>query len=382
MASLSRRKRLFFIAVMLLLLLVLSELISFGAGKYLQSKGLFIQPWVGDYGRFIVKRDPILGWPSRYELLGGRWDRIGSRVIPAFPDPSRSPALVSVYGDSFTWCSEVDAEHAWSNILARRLGRRVNNFGVSGYGTDQAYLRFHHNTKDHAPIVILAHLPENLLRNINQFRDLLAPPHKLGFKPRFILNDDGELELVPLPELTKSQYVRCMRRPEDYLPCDEFVPGRSGGQRRLQFPYTISVLNSFGQFRIRARLRGEPWYLPFYDENHPANGLQITAGILEKFVKEARAHGKMPIVLIIASGHDLHYYQTHGIWTYQTLLDRLQDRGLPVLDAGPEMIKRLEGREMTEIFTRGHIGAHHNAEGYRLLADIVYDHLVKERLVP
>jgi hypothetical protein len=75
-----------------------------------------------------------------------------------------------MYGDSFVFGSAVDDEHSWGNQIAKRLSCRVQNFGVPGYGTDQAYLRFLHNDADQAPQVILNILFENVARNVNQNR--------------------------------------------------------------------------------------------------------------------------------------------------------------------------------------------------------------------
>jgi len=65
-----------------------------------------------------------------------------------------------LYGDSFTEGSGVDPEHAWSNVLSQLLHCRVANFGVSGYGTDQAYMRFLNNQRDPARVVVLGFLSE------------------------------------------------------------------------------------------------------------------------------------------------------------------------------------------------------------------------------
>ena len=91
-----------------------------------------------------------MGWVPRADV-----DETGSRIIPAYPDPNRFPACVSLYGDSVTWAAEVDNEHAWSNVLSLLLGCRVANYGGGGYGADQAYLRFKLNSRDKSKVVII-----------------------------------------------------------------------------------------------------------------------------------------------------------------------------------------------------------------------------------
>ena len=124
------------------------------------------RPWEG-YGAYLRDRDPLLGWPYPSSLNQRQRDASGSRLIPAFPDPREHQVCVSVYGDSFTWGAEVDDEHASGNVLSRRLGCRVANSGVNGYGTDQAYLRFRSKVEDEAEIVILSHFSVLIMRNVN-----------------------------------------------------------------------------------------------------------------------------------------------------------------------------------------------------------------------
>ena len=105
-----------------------------------------------EYEHYLSVRDGVLGWPSPLTTIENL-DSSGARVSPAFPAPGSE--CVSLYGDSFTFGSEVNDEQAWGNVLARNLGCRVANFGVGGYGTDQAVMRFTENTKDSSSIAVL-----------------------------------------------------------------------------------------------------------------------------------------------------------------------------------------------------------------------------------
>lgn len=137
--------------------------------RYLVKKGIIYKPPLNDnYKNYYLNRDPLLGWPYLDSIVKQERDSSGSRIIPSYPDPS-DQACVSLYGDSFTWGHQVVNEFAWSNILSKLLNCRVSNFGVNGYGTDQAYLRFKHNDVDKAKIVILGYLSENIVRNVTQF---------------------------------------------------------------------------------------------------------------------------------------------------------------------------------------------------------------------
>jgi hypothetical protein len=123
-------------------------------------------------------------------------------VVRARPDPAfaeDAPACASAYGDSFTFGTPVGDDATFPHDLGVALGCRVSNFGMPGYGSDQAFLLYRaQRDADRAPIVILAHLTENVLRNVNQYRELLYPGGGFGFKPRLRLDERGKLRRVPL----------------------------------------------------------------------------------------------------------------------------------------------------------------------------------------
>jgi hypothetical protein len=56
-------------------------------------------------------------------------------------EPPPFPAEVLVVGDSFTFGEQVSDNETWPACLERKLGRGVDNGGVTGYGTAQALRR-------------------------------------------------------------------------------------------------------------------------------------------------------------------------------------------------------------------------------------------------
>ena len=190
---------------------------------------------------------------------------------PPFPIRPTRPGCVALYGDSFTWSSDVEAQDAWGNVLSTLLDCRVSNFGVGGYGTDQAYLRFRENDGEGSPVVVIAHQPENILRNVNQYRPLLYPV-TLRFKPRFRLDPDGRLELVDAPLIPVERYAAFVRRPEDFLEDEYFLPGGPSGVRHARFPFTWTLIRAAAHFHIVSELAGTPWYADFYEPDHPVAG--------------------------------------------------------------------------------------------------------------
>lgn len=368
-------KRLVFVGIVLVFFLALVEIGGWAACRFLTTKLVFYPPDRGDFAEYLRIHDPVLGWPApaRFEEEGR--DTVGARVSPAFPDRVASPPAISCYGDSFTWSAEVEDADAWPEVLSTLIGARVDNFGVGGYGSDQALLRFRQNAEsgiDTARVVVLAHLTENIIRNLNQFRGLIyAGNGGLGFKPRFILGPDGGLELVPLTIPAPEQYDAFIRDPNTLLRHETFAVGSAEGPRRARFPFALSAAAAFTHPRMTAFFSGLPHYTRFYDPAHHAHGAQLTGAIMEAFWRETQDQGRIGVPVIIPTGLDIEYFRKTGKWAYQPLVDDLASRGVPVLDLGPIIEERSRGGALSEYFAQADISRHFSAKGYRLVAEAV-----------
>jgi hypothetical protein len=350
------------------ILVLASEILSFAAGKLLVHLAmLYDPPQVENYAGYLADRDPVVGWPGRSKIGHGEIDSGGSRIVPEFPDPA-TPSCAALFGDSFTWGAEVPPEHAYGNVLAGQMRCRVANYGVPGYGTDQAYLRYARVINDKAPIVILGHYSDNIIRNINQERGFLTN-QIFGLKPRFVLEADG-LKLIPLPSPTEAEYLSLRSRAQQLLPYDYFAPGGPSGIRSFGFPYTLSALGAVQHYRVQARLRRQPSYAQFYDPEHPARALQITEAIIKAFAREARARKQKPMVLLIPDDKDLRWLRDRGTLPYGELANRLRNADIAVVDVGEELNKDSGIRDLCEIFM--HCEGHFTPAGYMRFAEITF----------
>lgn len=362
----SRRAAFYF--VFFLLAAAAVELVSFGAGIVLQRKGVFYDPQSSDgFAEYVAIRDPVLGWPSPTSFGTGELDGSGSRVTPAFPDPGE--ACVSLYGDSFAYGQDVSVREAWANRLSELLGCRVANYGTRGYGTDQAMLRFELNRSDEAPTVILSHLSENVLRNVNRLRALIYPGTRFGLKPRFVPGPEEGLRLIPIWQGDGEQFARMVEQPEIELQHEYFVPGGDSGVTRLGFPYTFSMLSALQHFHVRASLRDEPWYARFYRPDHPSEGLEVTARIIARFDRTARVRGKRPLCVLMPTGPDLMHFRREGEWVYAPLAGRLAELGIRPLDLGPAIVEAIGAGDPCELFAQ--CDGHLNERGNELIAELV-----------
>ena len=361
-------------AALLLFTALSCELLSWGGGRYLASRGLFYRACPpGPLGAYLARRDPVLGWVAAADETDGT----GSRLVPAFPDPSVE-TCVSIYGDSFAWSEEVGPEDAWGNVLAQSAGCRVANYGVPSYGSDQAYLRYARNETDRAPVVILTHLSENILRNVNRLRSLLSPTRLCSFKPRFVIGAAGDLVLVPLVTPRSDQELEeRLARPES-LENEYFAPGGPARVTPLTFPYTASIVRVLSNYRVRAALAGETAHAAFYGPDHPSGGLAVTAAIARAFQREATARGAAPVVIVIPLAADFASRKKTGRWDYAPLLEELDCAGIPRLDAGERFLAALGGSEPCTLYTRCS-GGHFNKEANRMLGEFVHAFLRDQR---
>ncbi len=347
----------------LLIVLTLLEGLSYIMVEVLVGKDAIYRPRaLRGVENYLSARDPVLGWPSPQTYGVNALDRSGARILPAFPEPGQ--ACVSTYGDSFVFGDEVEAVNAWSNQLALMLGCRVANYGVNGYGTDQAYLRFHGASEDESRYVVLGYFSSDIVRNINQLHNLLAPIHEIGLKPRYVIDASDTLQLLPLPSFAATQLEDVIAHPERYLNHDYFVPGGPAGVLHASFPYSLTIARALFSYKLGAVLRGHSPYVNFYDERHPSHALEITTRIGRMFFLEAAARKQSALVVMFPSRHDMESFAQSRAWIYQPLLDQLAEDGRPVVNLGPLLFEALHGRAPATIFRV----LHYNEEGNRLVA--------------
>ena len=79
----------------------------------------------------------------------------GARTNPKFDDLS---SVISCYGDSFTFCRQVNDNETWEWYLSELTKSNVVNYGVGNYGLDQAILR------------LKREFPENKSKTLLSFR--------------------------------------------------------------------------------------------------------------------------------------------------------------------------------------------------------------------
>lgn len=262
-------KRMLFYAIMLVILLSCMELGAFLL-IYLVNIGVSKMDVVGvllddsveftdqEVNAYFETRHPVLGWPSTKALASEGYDRAGARPNPSYPE--NEPPCAAAFGDSFTYSSYVDDDKAWPYQLSKKMGCYVVNYGVGGYGTDQAYLRYTLTDVETASIVILGLFPENIQRNINQYRGFLEARHELVFKPRFILSDD-KLQHIPIIDRDGFDFESIKNTPDTYFKHEYFLPDTKYGPISVRFPYSLTAFKALIHPRTISFLSKEPTWI-------------------------------------------------------------------------------------------------------------------------
>ncbi len=372
MSELSPEKKRLYTLVSLAFFAALFELMAWGVVAYFEHRGLLFAPPTHSasalsYADYMAARDPFLGWPAKSQLGTKAYDAGGAR--PDATAPAGPPCAVT-FGDSFTYSEEVEDDQTWESIVAKSLGCRVANYGVPGYGTDQALMRY--RITAHPPgVAVLGHHSDDIGRNLNRDRDLLWRSVNYAQKPRFILTSTGGLQLVPLPVLSETEYLRSVGLAEPPLRL-EHESFQEGGPMVFSagFPHLVTLFTALRDFRVKASLLRQPDYAQLYRPDHPLGGLQLTVAIIETFLREARARGDRPVIVLFITRYDIDLRRKLGTWTYAPLVDALKAKNIDFVDMGPVIEQLLDGKDPAPYFMpRNHYGPEINREIARVMTD-------------
>jgi hypothetical protein len=351
--------------------------------RNLRTKTLIYDPpsiSLTEYENYLRRRDPYLGWPSPEEIGGARHDSSGSRRIPAFPEPGQE--CVTLYGDSFTYAADVSDAEAWSNVLSRLLACRVGNFGVGGYGTDQAYLRFERNSVDRAPFTLLGIYPDDAIRNLTRDAYLAFGIFPASFKPRFSYSQ-GKLVLLPMPTAPSDRLAEYSLHPEQFLEDDMLLPGTPNGPVRAQFPFFATLLRIAVSPRVQNWMSGRPSWMNIYTPGDPSMGLETMQGIVEKFAALCARRDKRCAVVLFPTPKSYAYFEKTGQSALTNLAQGMDRVGIRYLDFSPAISRELTGRRYCDLMTMPeNCVGHFNAQGNELVAKLVHKFLLEERDMP
>ncbi|MEI8341466.1 MAG: hypothetical protein WCH43_08040 [Verrucomicrobiota bacterium] len=302
--------------------------------------------------------DPELGWALRPGVYNH--NAAGFITSGTVPNRERSPGTlrIGLLGNSYV---QSDFHTGWWRVLEDKMNSasvktEVLNFGVSAYGTDQAYLRWHRDCAPWKPdVVICGFFADDCSRNLNLLRLLRDPDSGVPFmKPRFLTDGEGlklvnsptpkPLEITPIlqkfPEWPLSRYEHYYKAP-DY---------RMTWWRHSRLLALLEAKWSQSQERETAR--------QFYEPGSEAS--QITLRILRQMRTEADANGAVFYVIILPSLMDLEAL-SKGEKPLPDELNEMIRKEFKVISVEKPLTEAAKGLNLEDCFPNSHYNEPLNA---------------------
>jgi hypothetical protein len=287
-----------------------------------------------------VAHSPSLGWTIKpnAKAVAGLYttNSQGVRADETFdPIPKSDILRIAAFGDSFTHADDVPNADAWTTRLSQLVPNlEVLNFGVPGYGVDQAFLRYQQDGAVFQPhIVLIGFMSDDIHRHVNVFRPFLLSDTSLPLaKPRYALKDN-RLVLLPNPLSRISDYRDILSddssslqkvRVNDYHAALTCHLATVGVLPSIRLTKLIMSLITGGCFSNQIIVNGA------YSRDSEA--FAITLKLFEMFYEASIANGSVPIILFFPNDGDIQRYWKAGSKQYAPLLDALDLAGYRWID--------------------------------------------------
>lgn len=325
--------------------------------------------------------DSLLGWRYRagFARDGDVVNAQGLRSHGTYaPVPAPDVVRIAAFGDSFVYGSEVATADAWPT-LAEQAGApalEVLNFGVGGYGVDQAYLRFQQEAHAWAPhVVVMGFTPDDLRRLVNVYRPFIDDRELPLAKPRFVLDSAGALRLVPAPLRHRDDYARLADHPEssrDFAAADQWYAPVIYANPLYDVSATARVLSVLAT-RVHRKYLGRDRLLDGALFHTGSTAFRLQVALFERFVADVRASGAQPLLLMLPDLHAIERALDGQPAAYAPLVDALAARGLPVLDARSAFTSQPGARAAVDGWFMP--GGHYSRAGNAVVACLVWSHV-------
>ncbi len=275
-----------------------------------------------------VGMDPVLGWvisPPDANSAGMR----DNQEYQTSPRPG--VVRISAFGDSFTYGSDVSLADCWAKqIAAMSPSIEVLNYGVGGYGLDQAYLRYLQLGTDYHPhIISIGYMSENLARDVNVFRGFYTNMYRNSIftKPRFQVKD-SQLILLRNPLETFEDYDHFLRNDAEVLAelgKNDYHYQVQYNAGRLDFSPSVRLGKMFWAELNKKALHPIFKLNGMYDVNSEA--YEVTVRIFDSFYRKVLEGGEVPIIVVFPDLNDQFRSRQGKIRRYTPLLEYFRSRG-------------------------------------------------------
>ncbi len=282
--------------------------------------------------------------------------------------PRPASTRVAAFGDSFTHCDDVENDECWSAQLEQEVpGIEVLNFGVSGYGPDQAWLRYQQEGRAYKPCtVLIGYMVENVNRVVNRFRPFYQPETGITLgKPRYLLRGDS-LELLPQPahsalDFGDPAWVERELGPHDFWYYrGMFSGGLLDASHFIRLGRTVAYQRKYEPLRADNDEAGDiGWAYQAGSE-----GFEVTSRLLIQFARQVEADGAVPVVVIFGRKADVVAMRHDEKKVYEPLLQRLNRANVSTIDLTERLFQESKRTGVERL-----IDKHYRAAGNAVAAD-------------
>jgi hypothetical protein len=323
-------------------------------------------------GGRLLAFDSTLGWRYRASYTDAHNTTNGQGVRAArlyTPTPRACTVRVAAFGDSFIYGNEVDDQDAWSAAAERMFpALEILNYGVGGYGLDQAYLRYVAEGAALSPhVVVIGFVPDDLGRLVNVYRRFLSIREVPLVKPRYVLGANGELELVPTPIRRLSAYEKYVRWPREIIELgkhDAWYEAAIYENPGYDVSATDRLLSNLW-IRLKRRYIGPDRLFRGGVFSASSTAFAIQLAIFERFTEAVTARGAVPLVVMFPDRDALAAVKRGRLAAYAPLVRHLQAEGLPSLDLADAFLAPAVPFQPEKWFMPG---GHYSPAGNRVVA--------------
>ena len=349
--------------------------------------------------------DPQIGWirkPNTTREEKGKFgitkwsiNEKGSRTNPKFKEKTSN---ISCYGDSFTFCRQVNDDETWEYYLSELENTNVLNFGVGNYGIDQSFLRlereFHKNKTD---IVILGVVPDTISRIMSSWKHYYEYGNTFAFKPRFILKNK-ELKLIEnmineeskfktyenyLDRIQESDYFYKEKFKKEILHFPYVFTILKNLKRNISIMYWVTIIESWKKKdKDISKIKWNPmkiimdinlkWRIQLYKNKEATT---ILEKILEKYVSFAKTNNFIPVFVFLPQKDDITFINNKYNFYHEIEKKISLIEGLYVIPVTEQLV--LENK-IDEIYSDDNeYGGHFSRVGNQNVASIIHEYLTK-----
>ncbi len=318
--------------------------------------------------------DAELGW-NVLANLETPWEIIRNGIrdekVYSFKKPKNTVRMVA-FGDSFTYGEECSNKSTWEKFLNDSGNIEVLNFGVPGYGLDQAHLRYlKEGQKYETDYVLIGFIAEDANRQVNTFRYFYTPYEWYWSKPRYYL-DSGQLKLLENYFKRKEDVMKLVEHPRATIAelgkMDYFYQTRFYDRGFFDFLPSVRLFKVlFAIYREQATgmLRNEV-YRP------DSEAFQVTAKTFDAFVADVKKAGAVPIILMFPEREDFYRQRSHRSKRYAAFVNHFKEQGyhyFDVMDAFDQYCPKCDVAEL--------INNHYSPTGNMIVAKGFTDYFFK-----